>query len=86
MRLDKYLKLTRIIKRRQVSKEIIENDRVEINGKQTKPATMVKVGDHIRLSFARTIVEVEVLEIDEKIIKKAPDGAYKIVTEEGNET
>lgn len=85
MRLDKYLKLARIIKRRQISKEIIENGRVELNGKATKPSTLVKIGDHILLSFAKTVVEVQVLEIDEKMVKKNPDSSFKILTEKGNE-
>lgn len=86
MRIDKYLKLTRIIKRRQISKEIVDQGRVEVNGRVVKPAFTIKGGDQILMRFTRKIIEVEVLEIDEKLIKKNPDGAYKIVSERVNET
>ncbi len=86
MRIDKYLKLTRIIKRRQISKEIVDQGRVEVNGRVVKPAFTIKGGDQILMRFTRNIIEVEVLEIDEKLIKKNPDGAYKIVSERVNET
>ncbi|HKM02459.1 MAG TPA: S4 domain-containing protein [Bacilli bacterium] len=85
MRIDKYLKLTRIIKRRQVSKEIIEYGRVAINGKVVKPASNVKVGDKLSINFSKVLVEVEVLQVDEKIVKFSPDQAYKILSEKANE-
>lgn len=85
MRIDKYLKLTRIIKRRQVSKDIIIGGHVKINNKTVKPAANVKVGDKIMITFFKTIVEVEVINIEEKFVKKTPDLAYKIISEQGNE-
>lgn len=81
MRIDKYLKLTRIIKRRTISKEIINNGRVEINGKLVKPSAEVRPEDVITLSFSRSKIEVKVLVVDEKELKKEPDSAYKIISE-----
>lgn len=81
MRIDKYLKLTRIIKRRTISKEIIDNGRVEINGKLVKPSAEVKPEDVVTLSFSRSKIEVKVLVVEEKSLKKDPDSAYKIISE-----
>ena len=81
MRIDKYLKLTRIIKRRTISKEIINDGRVEINGKLVKPSAEVRPEDVITLSFSRSKIEVKVLVVDEKELKKDPDSAYKIISE-----
>lgn len=53
MRLDKYLKVSRIIKRRTVAKEACEGGRVSINGKVAKPSTDVKVDDIIEIQFAK---------------------------------
>ena len=51
MRLDKYLKVSRIIKRRTVAKEVCESERVSINGKKAKPSTVIKEGDIIEIQF-----------------------------------
>ena len=60
MRLDKFLKVSRIIKRRSVSKEISEASRVKVNGKIAKPATKLKIGDEIEIEFGRNILTVKV--------------------------
>lgn len=85
MRIDKYLKLTRIIKRRTIAKDIIDNSRVEINGKLVKPSAEVKANDQLLLRLSRTNVQVLVLSVDEKNIKKDPDSAYKVLSETDNE-
>ena len=55
MRLDKFLKVSRIIKRRTLSKEISESSRVKVNGKIAKPSTKLKVGDEIEIEFSCSI-------------------------------
>lgn len=85
MRIDKYLKLTRIIKRRTVSKDIIDHGYVEVNHKVVKPSFELKAGDIILIRFSKTIVEVEVLIIDEKTLKKSPDLTYRMIKQEANE-
>ena len=55
MRLDKFLKVSRIIKRRTLSKEISESSRVKVNGKVAKPSTKLKVGDEIEIEFGRSV-------------------------------
>ncbi|MBR5240192.1 MAG: RNA-binding S4 domain-containing protein [Clostridia bacterium] len=69
MRIDKYLKVSRIIKRRTVAQEACEGGKVTINGKVAKPSTEVKVGDVLSLQFGARTVTVEVLEVKE-VVKK----------------
>ena len=69
MRIDKYLKISRIIKRRTVAQEACEGGKVEINGKTAKPSTEVKVGDIVTLTFGSKTLKIEVLSLKE-VIKK----------------
>ncbi len=69
MRIDKYLKVSRIIKRRTVAQEACEGGKVTINGKVAKPSSEVKVGDILALQFGAKTVTVEVLEVKE-VVKK----------------
>ncbi|MCQ2788746.1 MAG: RNA-binding S4 domain-containing protein [bacterium] len=61
MRLDKFLKVSRLIKRRTVANEVSEKGRVLVNGTQAKPAKILKVGDKIRIESSKKPIEVEVL-------------------------
>ena len=63
MRLDKYLKVSRLIKRRTVANEAADAGRVLLNGKEAKPSANVKVGDIIEIVFGNKTVKVEVLAI-----------------------
>ena len=69
MRIDKYLKVSRIIKRRTVAQEACEGGKVTINGKIAKPSSEVKAGDILTLQFGIKTVTVEVLEVKE-VVKK----------------
>ena len=66
MRLDKYLKVSRLIKRRTVAAEACDGGRVSINGRDTKPGATVKPGDTITVRFGERLLSVEVLSVDEK--------------------
>lgn len=81
MRLDKYLKVTRIIKRRTVSKDIISFGQVSINNKKAKPSTNVDIGDMITLQLGNRLITIEVLSINEKTKKEEVLSLYKIVDE-----
>ena len=81
MRLDKYLKVARIIKRRTVSKDIISFGQVSINNKKSKPSSEVKIGDLITLQLGNRLITIEVLSINEKIKKDEALTLYKIVSE-----
>lgn len=66
MRLDKYLKVSRLIKRRTVAAEACDGGRVSINGRDAKPSATVKPGDTIEVRFGEKLLRVEVLSVDEK--------------------
>ena len=77
MRLDKYLKVSRLIKRRTVANEACGSERVSVNGKQAKPSYDVKVGDVIELHFGQRTLKVEVTAISEHADKASAAGMYK---------
>ncbi len=79
MRLDKFLKVSRLIKRRSVAKECAENDRVLINGRIAKPATKVKEGDIITLSIGNKETRLEVLAIRPSVKASEAKSLYKII-------
>ena len=79
MRLDKYLKVTRLIKRRTVANEACDAGRVQINGKPAKASVDVKVGDKITISFGNKDVSVEVLDVQETIHKEDVSQLYKYI-------
>ncbi len=81
MRLDKYLKVARILKRRTVSKELAANQRVVINGKIAKPSTEVNPGDIIEITFGQKCLVVRVLEVRETVKKNEASVLYEIVEE-----
>ncbi len=85
MRLDKYLKVSRIIKRRTISKEMSESSRVRVNGKVAKPSTKVKVGDIIDVEFGRMILKIEVKELRDHVLKDDSHMLYEIIEEKRRE-
>jgi ribosomal 50S subunit-recycling heat shock protein len=66
MRLDKYLKVARIIKRRTIAKEAAEKDKVEVNGKTAKPSVQLKVNDELTLHLGQKIIKVRVTSLEMK--------------------
>ena len=83
MRLDKYLKVSRIIKRRTVAKEACESGRVAINDKVAKPSTDVKEGDIIEITFANRKLKAEIINTVEHVRKENAKEMYVIL--EGEE-
>ena len=81
MRLDKYLKISRLIKRRTLAKEVAEAQRIEINDRTAKPASEVKPGDKIILRYGRRILTVEVVSVDEKAGKTSAAQLYRVISE-----
>lgn len=82
MRIDKYLKLTRLIKRRTVAKELLDRGLFKINDKIAKPSSEVEIGDHILLVLGRRILEIEVLMTCDYCKKEESNNLYKIIREE----
>ena len=81
MRLDKFLKVSRIIKRRTLAKEIADNGRIEVNSKIAKSSTKVEVGDTITISFGNKIVTVKVLLLLDSTKKEDAQNMFEIIDE-----
>ena len=79
MRLDKFLKVSRLIKRRTVANEACDNGRISVNGRVVKASYDVKVGDRIEISMGARTVSVEVLEVSDNVRKDDAAGMYKEV-------
>lgn len=77
MRLDKYLKLSRLIKRRTVANDAATNGRIKVNDKVVKPSFNIKVGDIIEIEFGNKIVKAEVLKTPEIVKKDEAENLYK---------
>ncbi len=82
MRLDKYLKVSRIIKRRTISKELVSLDRAKINGRVAKPSTQVKEGDIVELQLKDLNLTIKVESVPEHIRSNEAHNMYSIVKEE----
>ena len=81
MRLDKFLKVSRLIKRRTVANDACDASRVTVNGKVAKASQTIKIGDLITVAFGERSVTVRVLEIKETTKKSESVGMYEIVSE-----
>ena len=79
MRLDKYLKVSRLIKRRTVAKEVADHEKIMVNNKLSKPSTDVKINDIISIRFGMKIVIIKVLSINEYTKKDESNLMYEII-------
>ena len=79
MRLDKYLKVSRLIKRRTVANEACDAGRVLVNDKPAKASVSVKAGDVIEIQFGSRNVKVEVLDVKETVKKEEVENLYRYV-------
>ena len=79
MRVDKFLKNSRIIKRRQVAKESCENERVKINDKIAKPGSEVEIGDIIEITFGKSVLKAKVLSLIEGAKKNNAESMYEVI-------
>ena len=81
MRLDKYLKVSRLIKRRTTANEACDSARVCVNGQTAKPSHDVKLGDILTISFGSKQLTVRVLDLKETTKKSEAIGMYEIISE-----
>jgi ribosomal 50S subunit-recycling heat shock protein len=79
MRIDKFLKVSRILKRRTVAQEACGEDKVLINGKVAKPSTAVKIGDTIEILYTTGSLKVRVLNIKETVKKEEASSLYEVI-------
>ncbi len=80
MRIDKYLKVSRIIKRRTIANEACDAGRVVVNGRPVKAGYELKVGDVIELTFGNKLAKYKVLLIKETVRKEEVDSMYEVVS------
>ena len=79
MRIDKFLKVSRIIKRRTVAKEACDKGIVTINGKQAKSSSEVKIGDILEVTFVEKVMKFKITEIKEHVLKADAKEMYEII-------
>ncbi len=82
MRLDKFLKVSRIIKRRTVAKEACEGGRVKVNGQTGKPGRSVSPGDRLEIAFGNRTLEVEIQEVKSHVPASSAQSLYEVIREE----
>ena len=82
MRIDKYLKVARIIKRRTVAKEVCDAGRVRLNGRVAKAGSELTAGDKLEISYGSRILEIEVLELRDNLPAREAATLYKLLREE----
>lgn len=85
MRLDKFLKVSRLIRRRPVAKEVAEDGRIKVNGTIAKPSTSLELNDEVEITFGQNIVTVRVLELKEHVRKAEATSLYEVIREERRE-
>lgn len=81
IRIDKFLKLSMLVKRRTVAQEMTEIGAVRVNRKQCKPATNVNEGDIIEIAYSRRIIEAKVLCGEEQQLRRKGAVAYQLISE-----
>ncbi|MBE6120227.1 MULTISPECIES: RNA-binding S4 domain-containing protein [Faecalicoccus] len=82
MRLDKYLKTARILKRREAAKELALQSRIWINDRIAKPSSEVHIGDQIRIRFGYRLLEIQVLDIQKQVSKQNAQTLFEVIKEE----
>ncbi len=81
MRIDKFLKVSRFLKRRSIANEACDGGRVKVNGKAVKPSFNIKVGDIVEIGFNSGAVKFEILQIKETVRKDEVENLYRIIVE-----
>ena len=81
MRIDKYLKTARILKRRETGKQLALNERLFINGRAAKPSSEVKAGDEVLIVFGHREISIRVLEVRDSASKEQAFGMYEVLDE-----
>lgn len=82
MRLDKFLKVSRLIKRRTLAKEVADQGRITVNGKSAKASTMLTVGDELMIRFGQKVITLRINDLRETVKKDEAETLYSIIKEE----
>ncbi len=81
MRLDKFLKVSRIIKRRSIAKEVADNQRIEVNGRIAKSSTKLEIVDIVTITFGNKVLRIKVLELLDSTKKEDASNMFEIIEE-----
>jgi ribosomal 50S subunit-recycling heat shock protein len=84
MRLDKYLKVSRLIKRRTVAKEMADKGRVDVNGQAAKSSSTVKVGDTMAIRYGQRVLTVKITDLRETVRKEDAQTLYEVLSEDSS--
>ena len=79
MRIDKFLKVSRILKRRTIANQACDSGRVKINDRPVKPSAQIKVGDVVELGFGSGVVRFQIMNVKETVKKEQAESLYKIL-------
>ncbi len=82
MRIDKYLKNARLIKRRTIAKEACDQGRVLVEGKEAKPGTEVKIGDRVDLKLGQKTISIKITAMEEHVTKETSKLLYEVISQE----
>jgi len=82
MRLDKFLKISRLIKRRTLAKEVADQGRITVNGNQAKASTTVKVEDELVITFGQKILTIKINDLRENVKKDEAQSLYTVIKDE----
>lgn len=81
MRIDKFLKVSRLLKRRTLAQEACDGGRVSVNGRSVKPSYNVKIGDIVEIGFNSGVVKFKILNVKETVRKEEAESLYEIIAE-----
>ena len=81
MRLDKYLKTARVLKRREAAKELALQGRIEVNGRVAKPSTEVKEQDVVKLQFGNRVLVIRILDVKKQVSKQQAALLFEVLEE-----
>ena len=82
MRIDKYLKVSRLIKRRTVAKDVCVGEKISINGRTVKPSAEVKIGDRVTLELGNHVIEVQILATPNSVKANEAQTLYELLRDE----
>ncbi|MFC0525645.1 RNA-binding S4 domain-containing protein [Pontibacillus salicampi] len=82
MRLDKFLKISRLIKRRTLAKEVASQGRIHVNGNLAKASSEISIGDELSIRFGQKQLTIEIVSLRETVKKDEANSLYKVIKEE----
>lgn len=80
MRLDKFLKVSRIVKRRSVANDAADGGRIDVNGKTAKPSKQLEIGDVVTVHFGAKSLTFKVLDLSERVRKEEVEKMYEVIS------